>query len=464
MLYPVILAGGSGTRLWPLSRRHLPKQFLSLLGGDTMLQETVGRLGGLEAADPLIVCNESHGSLALQQMAAIQKEVLSVVLEPEGRNTAPALTLAVLSLKELAAGEPADPVMLVMPADNVLRDVKEFQAAVELGAGLAEKGYLVTFGVVPRLAHTGYGYIRKGPSLEKGLGAHGGVAAPVALGIRAFVEKPDQSTAESYLESGDYLWNSGIFLVRSSVWLRELGRCRPEIASGCVAAYMEGVRDGPLFRPHRERFISCPSESIDYAVMERTGEDGAARGAVVPLEGGWSDLGSWGQVWEERDGDNAGNVTQGNVYVESVERSLVLAHHRLVAAVGLEDTVVVETRDAVLVAHRSRAQEVRRVVERLRDGEGAATEVKYSWGSCREVDKGPGFRVDRLTINPGADLERHASTGGERWMVARGRAKIITESSEQVLDGSESAFLCPGKVFRIGNAGADDVEVVAVVY
>ena len=460
MLYPVILAGGSGTRLWPLSRRHLPKQFLSLLGGDTMLQETVGRLEELEAADPLIVCNESHGALALRQMAAIQKAVLSVVLEPEGRNTAPALTLASLLLKDTASMESRDPVMLAMPADSMIRNVERFRAAVMVGAQLAEEGFIVTFGVVPRFAHTGYGYIRKGRVVT----GVGGTGAPAPMEVRAFVEKPDQVTAESYLQSGDYLWNSSIFMVRSSVWLRELGRCRPEIASGCVAAYIEGVRDGPLFRPHRERFISCPSESIDYAVMERTGEDGAARGAVVPLEGGWSDLGSWGQVWEERDGDNDGNVTQGNVYVESVERSLVLAHDRLVAVVGLEDTVVVETRDAVLVAHRSRVQEVRRVVERLRDGEGAATEIKYSWGSCREVDKGPGFRVDRLTINPGATLERRVSTCGETWVMASGRAKIITESSEQVLGPGESAFLCPGKVSRIGNAGADDVEVVAVVY
>ena len=250
-----------------------------------MLQETVGRLDGLEAEDPLIVCNESHRDLALQQMAEIQKGVLSIILEPEGRNTAPALTLAALLLKDMNAGEPADPVMLVMPGDGVIRDVKEFQAAVKVGTGLAEEGYIVTFGIVPHLAHTGYGYILKGSPLEKGRRTREDATEPAPLGIMAFVEKPDQSTAESYLESGDYLWNSGIFMVRSSIWMKELERCRPGIASECVAAYRGGVKDGPLFRPHRDRFLSCPSKSIDYAVMERTTELGAPRSAVVPLKG-----------------------------------------------------------------------------------------------------------------------------------------------------------------------------------
>ena len=463
-LYPVILAGGVGTRLWPLSRLHLPKQFLSLLGGGTMLQETVGRLDGLETEDPLIVCNESHRDLALQQMAEIQKGVLSIILEPQGRNTAPALTLAALLLKDMNAGEPADPVMLVLPGDGVIRDVKEFQAAVKVGAGLAEEGYIVTFGIVPHLAHTGYGYIRKGSPLEKGRRTRKDATEPAPLGIRAFVEKPDQPTAESYLESGDYLWNSSIFMVRSSIWIKELERCRPEIASQCVAAFRGGVKDGSQFRPHGERFISCLSESIDYAVMERTTEPGAPRSAVVPLKGGWSDLGSWAQVWEERDTDADGNVTQGDVYLESVGGSLVLAHDRLVAAVGLKDTVVVETRDAVLVANRGQAQEVRKIVERLGDGEGTATPIKHSWGSSREVDKGPGFCVHRVTIDPGAVLKRCVSTNGETWVVASGRVKILTESSEQVLGRGESVVLRPGKVFRISNTGADSAELVAVVY
>ena len=429
-----------------------------------MLQETVGRLDGLEAEDPLIVCNESHRDLALQQMAEVQKRVLSIVLEPEGRNTAPALTLAALLLKDMNAGEPADPVMLVLPGDGVIRDVKEFQATVKVGAGLAEEGYIVTFGIVPHLAHTGYGYIRKGSPLEKHGDTDMGETKPVPLGIKAFVEKPDQPTAESYLESGDYLWNSSIFMMRSSVWMKELERCRPEIASECVAAYRGGVKDGPLFRPHRERFISCPSESIDYAVMERATEPGAPRSAVVPLQGGWSDLGSWAQVWEERDTDADGNVTQGDVYLESVGGSLVLAHDRIVAAVGLKDTVVVETRDAVLVANRGQAQEVRKIVERLGDEAGTAPVINHSHGSSREVDKGPGFRVNRVTINPGAVLKRDVTTNGETWVVASGRVKIITESSEQVLDQGESAILRPGKIYRMSSAGADAVELVAMIY
>ena len=385
-------------------------------------------------------------------------------LSPKAVNTAPALTIAALFLKDMNAGKPADPVMMVMPGDGVIKDVEEFQAAVKVGFGLAEEGYIVTFGIVPHLAHTGYGYIRKGSLLEKGEGTREEGTEPAPLGIMAFVEKPDQSTAESYLESGDYLWNSSIFMMRSSIWMKELERCRPEIASACLAAHRGGVKDGPLFRPHRERFLSCPSESIDYAVMERTTEPGAPRSAVVPLKGGWSDLGSWAQVWEERDTDADGNVTQGDVYLESVGRSLVLAHDRIVAAVGLKDTVVVETMDAVLVANRSQAQEVRKIVERLGDGEGSATVSKHSWGSSREVDKGPGFRVDGVTINPGAVLKRDVTTYGETWVVASGRVKILTESSEQVLGRGESVVLRPGKIFRMSSASADAVELVALIY
>ena len=293
MLYPVILAGGSGTRLWPLSKPERPKQFLSLLGGGTMLQDTLARLEGISTASPLIVCNESHGEIALEQLTEAGHPALSAILEPEGRNTAPALTLASLYLQE-AATNGEDAIMLAMPADNVVRSPAEFQRSLKAALPLASAGYMVTFGIVPLQPHTGYGYIHRGRFLQQDTGL------PAAMEVASFVEKPSLYTAQEYLRDGRYLWNSGIFLISASVWMRALDRCRPDIAQACRRAYEEAERNGLFIRPHPDRFLACPSESIDYAVMEKTAEDAEIRVAVVPLSGGWSDLGSWSQVWEER--------------------------------------------------------------------------------------------------------------------------------------------------------------------
>lgn len=367
MLYPVILAGGTGTRLWPISRHKLPKQFLSLLGGGTMLQDTLVRLEGISTAPPLIVCNESHGEIALRQFTEAGRPASAAILEPEGRNTAPAVTLAALHLQKIVA-QSEDPLMLTMPADNVVRSPAEFQRSLEAGLPMARAGYMVTFGVVPLQPHTGYGYIRREKFLQQEPGL------PAAMKVASFVEKPDLDTAQEYLRDGRYLWNSGIFLMSASVWLEALNRCRPDIAQACLDAYEDAEKDGLFLRPHRNAFLDCPSESIDYAVMEKTAEDAEVRVATVPLSGGWSDLGSWAQIWEERDGDEDGNVVEGPVHLESVKDSLVLSTERTVAVVGLEDVVVVETPDAVLVSSRERVQEVRRIAERLRNRKGAAPE------------------------------------------------------------------------------------------
>ena len=463
MLYPVILAGGSGTRLWPLSKPERPKQFLSLLGGGTMLQDTLARLEGMPAAPPLVVCNESHGEIALEQLAQVSQPALTAILEPEGRNTAPALTLAALYLEEAAAkGE--DAMMLAMPADNVVRSPAEFQRSLKAALPMARAGYMVTFGIVPLQPHTGYGYIRRGRFLQQETNL------PAAMEVASFVEKPSLSRAQEYLRDGRYLWNSGIFLISASVWLRALNRCRPDIAQACRAAYEGAEIDGLFVSPHRERFLACPSESIDYAVMEKTAEDAEIRVAVVPLSGGWSDLGSWAQVWEERSGDAGGNVVEGPVYLESVQNSLVLAHERTVSAIGLKDAVVVETPDAVLVASREQVQEVRRIVEQLKDEKGSVppsdgvSEDRNLWGVCRKVDEGPGFVVHRVTVEPGRAFMQRAYDNEKVWMQASGQLKLVTDLDDRILEPGSSFHLATGQVYRMENGGSAPAHALLVVY
>ena len=428
-----------------------------------MLQDTLARLEGMSAASPLIVCNESHGKLALEQLAQVGRPALSAILEPEGRNTAPALTLAALYLEETAAkGE--DAMMLAMPADNVVRSPAEFQRSLKAALPMARAGYMVTFGIVPLQPHTGYGYIRRGRFLQQETNL------PAAMQVASFVEKPSLSTAQEYLRDGRYLWNSGIFLISASVWLRALNRCRPDIAQACRAAYEEAEKDGLFLRPHRDRFLACPAESIDYAVMEKTAEDAEVRVAVVPLSGGWSDLGSWAQVWEERCGDEQGNVVEGHVYLESVRNSLVLANERTVAVVGLKDAVVVETPDAVLVASREQVQEVRRIAERLKDKQGSTppservAEGRFPWGIRRKVDEGPGFTVYRMTIKPGAAFDRRASANGETWTQAAGRVKLTTDSDERILEPGASARLAAGQSYRLENRSPNAAHALLVAY
>ncbi len=447
-LQPVILSGGSGSRLWPLSREHYPKQLLALVSDRSLLQETARRLEGLEAAASLVVCNEAHRFLVAEQMRQLGKTVGRIILEPVGRNTAPALTLAALFLRD--SGQ--DPVMLVMPADHVIQDKAAFLRAVKHGAEFAQQGQLVTFGILPSAPEAGYGYIRKGAA----------VGATETWQVAAFVEKPDVATAESYLKSGHYFWNSGIFMLRPSAWLDELERLRPDIARACDAAFAGASIDGDFLRAERAAFSACPSDSIDYAVMEKT-----ARAVVVPLAAGWSDIGAWSALSQIIPQDDAGNVMRGDVLAHATKNTTIIAEHRLVAAVGLENIVVVETADAVLVAHRDHSQKVKDVVAQLksqqRDEYKTHRKVYRPWGSYEGVDAGPGFQVKRIVVNPGAALSlqmhRHRA---EHWVVVNGTAKVTRGEEVFMLEPNQSTYIPPTVKHRLENPGAQPLELIEV--
>ena len=453
------MAGGAGTRLWPMSRRRYPKQFMPLIGERSLFQESLLRVAGMDgAAAPTVVCNEDHRFLAVSQAREIGVELGDVVLEPDVRSTAPALTLAALRLSESRADGPDRAPMLVTPADHVVSDIDAFGRAVSAAQGLAADGRIVALGVVPTRAETGYGYIRAGARTR------------ADRRIAEFVEKPDAETARRYLDGGDYLWNSGIFVMRPDVWLSELGRFRPDILEACRAAAASGAVDGAFFRPGPE-FAECPSESIDYAVMEngpRSDAAGVCAGySVVPLEGGWSDVGAWSAVWDEGEPDADGNVVQGDVYAESTRGSLLLARHRLLAAVGVEDVVVVEMADAVLVARKDRVQDVKAVVDRLRaDGRverDSHRKVHRPWGSYEVLDEGLGFQVKRLVVEPNAalSLQKHRRRA-EHWVVVRGAARVTVDDRQFELGENESTYVPPGAAHRLENTGESPLEIVEV--
>ena len=464
-ILPVLLAGGAGTRLWPLSRRDYPKQFMPLIGERSLFQESLLRIVGLEGAGaPTVVCNEDHRFLVVSQARELGIELGDVVLEPAVRSTAPALTLAALRLSESAAGHADGAAMLVTYADQVISDVDAFRQAVAAARELAADRRIVALGVVPASPETGYGYIRAGARTE--------TAHPIV----EFVEKPDAETAVRYLDSGEYLWNSGIFVMRPDVWLSELGRFRPDILEACRGAVASGTGDGPFFRPGAE-FEECPTESIDYAVMENgpraeppppESADVACSGySVVPLESGWSDVGAWSAVWEEGESDADGNVVHGDVYAESTRDSLLLARHRLLAAVGLEGVVVVEMPDAVLVARKDRVQDVRAVVDRLKaDGRpehDSHRKVHRPWGSYEVLDEGLGFQVKRLVVEPNAalSLQKHRHRA-EHWVVVRGVAQVTIDGRQSELRENESTYVAPGSAHRLENAGESPLEIVEV--
>ena len=466
MLYPVILAGGSGTRLWPLSRERHPKQFFPIVDDETMLQQTVRRLDGLSAIEqPLIVCNEAHRFLAADQLRALGVAPLDIIVEPEGRNTAPALTLAALRLQELGESQGHDPVMLSMHGDHLVPDVGAFQEAVEVGRNLASEGWLVTLGVVPDAPETGYGYIKKGAELDS--------SASAPCRVSGFVEKPDLETAQSYIESGEYLWNSGIFMMRASAWLAALERFRPDMARACRRAQSNGHVDGAFYRPRAPDFLECPGDSIDYAVMEKAAgipseqRRGLADCAVVPLDAGWSDVGAWSALWKHGARDGAGNVIRGDVYAQSTKDALLVSQHRLVAALGVKDTVVVETADAVLVAHKDSVQDVKEMVQRLKSDDRPEAEahrkVYRPWGSYEVVDSGPGFQVKRLTVNPGAalSLQMHHHRA-EHWVVVVGTAKVTRGDEVFSLSENESTYVPKGARHRLENPGQTPLEIVEV--
>ncbi len=455
MLIPLILSGGSGTRLWPLSRELYPKQLLPLLGERTMLQETVSRVAGLpDLAPPIVVCNESHRFMVAEQLRECGTPPQAILLEPVGRNTAPAVAVAALAALDHAPAARAtrdpDPVLLVLPADHVIRDVAAFQATVSAGRTAAEAGKLVTFGVVPDRAETGYGYIRRaqgdGPSYA----------------VQQFVEKPDAATAQRYVDSGEYFWNSGMFMFRARVYLAELQRHAPAMLEACKAAMAAAKRDLDFTRLPAREFGACPGDSIDYAVMEKT--DSAV---VVPLDAGWSDVGSWSALQDALPRDARGNVATGDVLVEDTSGCYLHSTSRLIAAVGLEDHVVVETKDAVLVAPRDRVQDVKQLVARLKAQGRYETalhrEVFRPWGSYDSIDTGDRFQVKRLVVKPGAQmsLQLHHHRA-EHWIVVSGTARITRGDETFLLGENESTYIPLGTRHRIENPGKVTLHIIEV--
>ncbi|HFD91854.1 MAG TPA: mannose-1-phosphate guanylyltransferase/mannose-6-phosphate isomerase [Gammaproteobacteria bacterium] len=469
IIQPVILSGGSGTRLWPLSREFYPKQLLAPQGGDTLLQATVKRLAGLEeqgvaTAPPLVVCNEEHRFLVAEQLRQAGLNQEKILLEPVGRNTAPAATLAALRVEATHPGA----VMLLMPADHLIQDRAAFQSAVACGASLAAEGTVVTFGIVPTRPETGYGYIKMGQPAKT---PHPSPYTPHVL--EKFVEKPDQATAEGYLASGEYLWNSGIFMVSARAWLQHMTELQPEMLAACQTAYEAGAEDGDFYRVAREAFEACPSDSIDYAVMEKisghptAAEPGWPAAAVIPLDAGWSDVGAWSSLWEVIPQDEEGNIVRGDVMAHGVRNSLLMAEHRLLAAIGVEDVIVVETADAVLVVHKDQAQAVKEVVQRLksrgRSEHLVHRQVHRPWGCYEGVDAGDRFQVKRITVKPGASLslQMHHHRA-EHWVVVRGTARVTKGEESFLLSENESTYIPIGVTHRLENPGTLPLEIIEV--
>ena len=447
MLVPVLLSGGVGSRLWPISREAYPKQFLPLAGELSMLQETLARTEGLDAGAPLVVCNDEHRFLVAEQLRQLAVVPGAIILEREGRNTAPAVALA--ALQALAAD--SDATLLVLPADHIIRDRDAFAAAVSAADPLAAAGHLVTFGVVPTSPETGYGYLLRGEALADG-GAR----------LERFVEKPDRATAAAYLASGDYLWNAGMFLFRADSYLEELERQVPAMAAACRAGMAAVSGDLDFLRPDPEALAACPSDSIDYAVME-----GTERGAVVPLDCGWSDVGAWSTLWDVSEHDGDGNVTKGDVIVEDTRGSYLRAESRLLAAAGVDDLVVVETADAVLVAGRDQVQDVKRIVDRLRKaGRSEASlhrRVYRPWGSYESLIVAERFQVKRIVVNPGEtlSLQMHHHRA-EHWIVVHGTAEVTCEDRTFMLGEDESTYIPLGHKHRLANPGKIALELIEV--
>jgi len=481
MIVPVILSGGAGTRLWPLSRELYPKQLLPLLGEKTMLQETLLRLDGLaDLAGPMVVCNDAHRFMVAEQLRLIGHADATILLEPVGRNTAPAVALAALQ----ATADGADPLLLVLPADHAIRDASALRAAIGAGIPHAALGALLTFGIVPTAPETGYGYIRADKNRQLSESGHPSSVIShlinindqepmtsdtsqtsndaTAYAVAQFVEKPDHSTAESYLRSGDYFWNSGMFLFRASVYLAELERLAPTMLQACRQAFTGRGADLDFVRLDAEAFAACPADSIDYAVMEKTD-----RAVVIPLDAGWSDVGSFAALWAAGTADAHGNVTYGDTISVDARDSYLYAGSRLLAAVGVSDLVVVETADAVLVAAKERVQDVKKVVEHLKASGRSERllhrRVNRPWGAYEGIDAGERFQVKRITVNPGASLslQRHRQRA-EHWVVVRGTARIVCGEDILVRNANQSVYIPIGTVHRLENPGTERLEIIEV--
>ena len=448
MILPIIMAGGSGSRLWPLSRQQFPKQFLTLLGDHSMLQTTANRLTGIAHSPALVICNEEHRFSVAEQFRVNNTPNSGIVLEPVGRNTAPAIALAAM----LALRNGDDPLLLVLAADHVIKDEAAFCQAVTTAIPLAQQDKLVTFGIVPTAPETGYGYIQRGDELASALG----------FAVSQFVEKPNLTTAQDYIATGQYYWNSGMFMFKASTYLQELKIHSQAIFAACEAALVDVTHDADFIRINKAAFEACPDDSIDYAVMEKT-----QHAVVVPMDCGWSDVGSWSALWEIDDKDAQGNVFKGDVIGINTRNTYVNASEKLVTIIGLDDLVVVETKDAILVAKQSEVQQVKQVVEQLKAEQRSEwqhhREVYRPWGKYDSIDNGGRFQVKRITVKPGAKLsvQMHHHRA-EHWIVVSGTAKVTNGDKDILLTENQSTYIPVGVVHALENPGKVDLELIEV--
>jgi len=446
MITPVIMAGGSGSRLWPLSRSLYPKQFLALTAEQTMLQTTVQRLSNLDVNAPLVICNEEHRFIVAEQLRALDITG-SIILEPVGRNTAPAIALAA----EVTVND-NDPLLLVLAADHVIQNTDAFTNTVKNAIPLAQAGKLVTFGIVPTQAHTGYGYIKRGNAVSDTSG----------YDVNAFVEKPDSNTAANYIKTGEYYWNSGMFLIKASRYLQELQKYRPEILNACKKALEHTTHDNDFVRLDAEAFGLCPDESVDYAVMENTTD-----AVVVPLDAGWNDIGAWSALWEVNEKDEEGNTTFGDTILQETTNSLIHGGGRLIATIGLDNVVIVDTKDALLVACKDKVQDVKKIVEKLKAEKRSEfklhREVYRPWGKYDAIDNGERYQVKRITVNPGEKLsiQMHHHRA-EHWIVVSGTASVTNGEKTFLVTENESTYIPIGVVHALENPGKVPLEMIEV--
>ncbi|WP_325436068.1 mannose-1-phosphate guanylyltransferase/mannose-6-phosphate isomerase [Pseudomonas nitroreducens] len=448
-MIPVILSGGSGSRLWPLSRKQYPKQFLALTGEHTLFQQTLSRLVFEGMEPPVVVSNQEHRFIVQEQLEALDLKTQSILLEPFGRNTAPAVAIAAMKL--MAEGR--DELLLILPADHVIEDQRAFQRALALATNAAEKGEMVLFGVPANRPETGYGYIKAGD--ERGL-------PDGVIRVERFIEKPDETRAQQFVEDGGYFWNSGMFLFRASRFLEELKKHDADIYDTCLLALERSQHEGDLISIDAATFECCPDNSIDYAVMEKT-----RRACVVPLSAGWNDVGSWSSIWEVHDKDDDGNVTMGDVMVHDSHNCLVHGNGKLVSVIGLEDIVVVETKDAMMIAHKDRVQDVKKVVNQL-DAAGRSEtqnhcQVYRPWGSYDSVDMGGRFQVKHISVKPGArlSLQMHHHRA-EHWIVVSGTAQVTCDDKTFLLTENQSTYIPIASVHRLANPGKIPLEIIEV--
>ena len=446
MIVPVILSGGSGTRLWPLSRKLYPKQFINLVNETTLFQDTILRLPE-DVAEPLIICNEEHRFLAAEQLREIGKKTKGIILEPEGRNTAPAVALAALQF--INKGE--DPILLVLSADHLIKNIEAFHQSITIASELAENNKLITFGVVPDKAETGYGYIEANINNTDDY-----------YSIKSFTEKPSQKNAKKYLDSVNYLWNSGMFMFKASVYLSELEKFEPEILSACKKSCTTENIDSDFIRIDNDAFHQCPNESIDYAVMEHT-----KNGVVVPLDANWSDVGSWSSLWDVKTKDNNDNVSEGDVVLENVKNTYTYSSNRLVSVIGVSNLVIVDTQDALLVTDKQQTHNIKKIVERLQNDKRSEVEnhrkVFRPWGYYDSVDSGEGFQVKRIVVNSGAklSLQKHKYRA-EHWVVVKGVALVTCGDKVFELVENQSTYIPQGSLHRLENHQDIPLEIIEI--